>query len=60
MGLSSPVQQKQAGILYHFERPIAKSRPMRHRLHDVLAQTMIIAGIAAAVYGFVIAPLLHH
>jgi hypothetical protein len=58
MGLTAS-KHPQSGKLYSFERP-PEAPKWRHRLHDVLAEGMILVGAAAAIYGFVIHPLLRH
>lgn len=60
MGLRAPMPP-QPGRIYHLQRPV--KRPVskwRQRAHAVLIDAMMLAGIAAIAYGFVIHPILRH
>jgi hypothetical protein len=59
MGLRAPLQR--SGTIHYFEKPPAAQPPLwRHRAHDLLIEAMMLAGVAAIVYGFVIHPILRH
>jgi hypothetical protein len=59
MGLRAPAPR--SGTIHSFPpQPPAQPPIWRHRLHNALLECMVLAGAAAAVYGFLIHPLMRH
>lgn len=60
MGLRAPVPP-QPGRVFQLERPVKQPvSKWRRRAHDLLIEAMMLAGISAIAYGFVIHPILRH
>lgn len=59
MGLRIPLLPPTPSRVFQLKRPPQSPSPKwRHRAHDLLIEVMMLAGIAAIVYGFVIHPIL--